>query len=117
MHSMLMIVIEKPIQLTIVSDVPFDPCGAYRATNVENIGESAITAKLHTSKKMSTTEVDSMNKNNGDTRQQKQEVLKARMAIFFSPKRCERIPASTQAKAPMAIMTNDHKETDRVAVG
>ena len=43
--SMLTTVIENPIQVTIVKAVPFDAAGAYWATIVENIGESAITNK------------------------------------------------------------------------
>ena len=40
---MLIIVIEKPIQFTIVKAVPLSLEGAFRATKVENKGESAIT--------------------------------------------------------------------------
>ena len=40
---MLIIVIEKPIQFTIVKAVPLLFTGAFLATNVEKSGESAIT--------------------------------------------------------------------------
>ena len=36
-------VMAKPIQLTIVKDVPLDASGAFWATKVENKGESATT--------------------------------------------------------------------------
>ena len=38
-----MMVIAKPIQVTMVNAVPFKPAGAFCATSVENMGESAIT--------------------------------------------------------------------------
>ena len=38
-------VIEKPIQLTMVNAVPLNSAGALFATKVENKGESAITTK------------------------------------------------------------------------
>lgn len=41
---MLMMVIPNPMQLTMVSEVPFESDGAFCATSVENIGESAVTA-------------------------------------------------------------------------
>jgi hypothetical protein len=41
---MLKIVMENPMQLTIVKAVPFDSVGAFWATKVEKRGESAITA-------------------------------------------------------------------------
>ena len=48
---MLMIVMAKPMQLTIVKTEPLASAGALWATNVENMGESAITANPHISKK------------------------------------------------------------------
>jgi len=40
---MLIMVIAKPIQLTIVKAVPLFSAGAFFATSVENNGESAMT--------------------------------------------------------------------------
>jgi len=47
---MLRIVKANPMQFTIVIDDPFLSSGEWFATKVENIGESAITAKPQTNK-------------------------------------------------------------------
>ena len=44
---MLMMVIENPIQFTIVKAVPFTSGSAFWAISVENNGESAITKSPH----------------------------------------------------------------------
>ena len=48
---MLMMVIPNTIQLTMVREVPFESAGAFWATKVENIGESAVTANPQTNRK------------------------------------------------------------------
>ncbi len=48
---MLIIVIAKPIDVTMVKAVPLFCTGAACATSVENWGESAMTALPHTNKK------------------------------------------------------------------
>lgn len=47
-----MMVIPKPIEFTIVSEVPFESEGALWATRVENMGESAVTANPHINRKI-----------------------------------------------------------------
>ena len=47
-----MMVIEKQMQLTMVSEVRRDSSGAFCATNVENKGESAITASPQKKRKI-----------------------------------------------------------------
>jgi len=54
---MLTTVIAKPIDVTIVSAVPFCSAGAVAATIAENWGESAITAIPHINKKIINHEV------------------------------------------------------------
>lgn len=49
---MLIIVIAKPIQFTIVKAVPFILASALFATNVENRGESAITTNPQKNRKL-----------------------------------------------------------------
>ena len=82
---MLAIVIENPMQLTIVNAVPFDSAIAFCATKVENNGESAITTIPQTN----------MNRINkvwcphemtiGDIRQQSNDSHRAEEAVLFVP--------------------------------
>jgi hypothetical protein len=51
MHCILTMVIENPMQFTMVSDVPRDAAGAFCAIKLENNGESAITENPQINKK------------------------------------------------------------------
>lgn len=82
---MLTIVIEKPIQFTIVNAEPFESSGALCATNVENKGESAITTSPQKNKNKINKRKESDNKKNGDNKQHKQERKSEMVAIFFAP--------------------------------
>ena len=106
---MLTMVIAKPMQLTMVSDVPLDSGGALWATRVEKSGESAMTVTPHTKRNTSNkgTEPD---RNKGDSMQHAPEVNKAIVATFFAPYCLDTIPLSTQAGAPEAIIKNDMTE-------
>ena len=108
---MLMMVIENPIQFTIVSAVPFERSGAYCATRVENMGESAITAILHVNRKAIKATTELLNNNNGETKQQKQDNDNAITAILFVPKRLEINPLKTQETLPATMIRNDSKDT------
>ena len=70
---MLRMVIEKPIQFTMVNAVPLSLSGAFSATKVEKSGESAMTTIPQKSKKRIKTVSFSIRKNNGAERQQLQE--------------------------------------------
>jgi hypothetical protein len=104
-----MMVIENPMQLTMVNEVPLDLSGACCAINVENNGESAITANPHINKNTINTFNDCMKRKNGETIQHIQEMDNDAMAVFFTPKYCDSIPLHTQAIPPDAMMKNDNK--------
>lgn len=108
---MLMMVMEKPIQLTMVSNVPFDSSGAFWATKVENRGESPTTTIPQKNKKPKNTGNEFCIRKNGDSRQQQQDAVNNRVATRFAPKYWERIPLATQAIPPEAITKNERKET------
>ena len=105
-----MIVIEKPIQFTIVNEVPLDSSATFCATSVENNGESAITTNPQKNKKATRVVEELLNKNKGESKQQQQDRNNAMVAIFFAPKRCERIPLAAQARAPEAMIKKESKE-------
>jgi len=109
-----MIVIEKPIQFTIVNEVPLDSSATFCATSVEKSGESAITANPQKNKKTTRAVEELLNKNKGESKQQQQDRNNAMVAIFFAPKRCERIPLAAQAKAPEAMIKKESKEISRL---
>ena len=80
-----MMVIEKPIQFTIVSAVPFISAGAFWATSVEKSGESAMTTIPQNIKKpMKKDSEDDLNKS-GDSKQHRQDNKSDRKAIRFVP--------------------------------
>ena len=112
-----MIVIEKPMQLTMVSDVPFDAGWAFCATNVENNGESAITAIPHINIKAINTAAEPLNSNNGDRKQQAHDTDNAIIAVVFTPKRCDINPPKTQDNEPDAIIKKDSKGILKPAAG
>ena len=107
---MLRIVIANPMQFTMVNAVPLYWMGAFFATNVENNGESAITAIPQTRRKISKMRVLLRLKTNGKTRQLKPDKASAKEATFLVPNLSDKKPLPTQAKLPTAIMINDHKE-------
>ena len=79
-------VIEKPIQLTIVKAVPLDSAGALMATKVENNGESAITTSPQKIRKIIRTNTWPWLKTKGETRQHEPDETKAYVAIFLALK-------------------------------
>ena len=91
------------MQVTIVSAVPFDSAGAFWATKVENIGESAGAAIPHTNKKTIRVMPDGWDKKNGENMQQMQDNVNALIAIDLGPKRIESIPPSIHDSEPDAI--------------
>ena len=110
-------VMEKPIQFTIVSDVPLESSGALLATSVENNGESAITTNPQKNKKATITIEELLNKNSGERMQHKQESNNEIAAIFFAPKCSESKPLKTQASPPDAIIPKDKSGTFICAAG
>ncbi len=114
---MLMIVIEKPIQFTIVNDEPLYAGTADCATKVENNGESAITTMLQKNKKAKNISGEAPYKNRGDNKQQHPESAKAVDAIFFAPNRLESIPLNMHENPPAAIIKKDKRETLKFRFG
>ena len=82
---MLIIVIENPIQLTIVSAVPINCVGAFLATNVENSGESAITTMPQSTRKEIKSRGELSEKDQGEMIQQQQDKKRALYATFRMP--------------------------------
>lgn len=83
---MLIIVIEKPIQFTIVSAVPFNSNVAFCATNVENKGESAITTIAQKNRNKRNKTSDSNENINGKVRLHNPENKSAKVAVRLVPK-------------------------------
>ena len=111
---MLIIVIEKPIQFTIVNAVPLS-CGVVLfATRLENKGESAITLIPQITKKMIKSVGDSWNMK-GEIKQQKPEIDSAKIAIFLLSKRDDNVPPIIQPKLPIAIIEKDINEILKLA--
>ena len=86
---MLIIVIENPIQLTIVKAVPLSFDGAFWATKVENKGESAITTIPQNSKKTINKFLFATWNRKGAAIQQIQDKNKKLKAVFLMPIFCE----------------------------
>ena len=57
-----MMVMENPMQFTIVKEVPLDSSGAFCATNVEKRGESAITTNPQKKRKGTSVKTELFNK-------------------------------------------------------
>lgn len=106
---MLIIVIEKPIQFTIVNDEPLYAGTADCATKVENNGESAMTTILQKNRKAMNINGEAPYKNRGDNKQQHPESAKAVVAIFFAPNRLEIRPLNIHENPPAAIIKKDKR--------
>ena len=102
-------VIVNPIQLTIVREVPLDAGGAVCAINVENNGESAITESPQMNKNAITDMTLPESRKIGDNKQQVPEIINEKKAIRRAPNFIEIMPLTTQSKAPLAMIKNDHK--------
>src|SRR3712207_3236496 len=99
--NILTTVMENPMHVMKVNAVPLFSGGAVCATNAENCGESAITARLHTNRKMMNTKNGACNMN-GTSMQQMPDNSNARQATFTLPMRCDQYPPSTQLMLPAA---------------
>lgn len=82
---MLIIVIKKPMQFTIVRAVPFNSLTALLATRVENNGESAITTIPQNRRNPIMIIVDSIKNIKGDIIQHRHDKSKAMEAVFLVP--------------------------------
>ena len=78
-------VIEKPIQFTMVKAVPLSFLGAFCATKVENSGESAITTIPQKSKKSTKVVSFATIKKSGAAKQQIQESKSIEKAVLLVP--------------------------------
>ena len=110
-------VIENPMQVTIVNDVPLEASGAFCATNVENKGESAITTHPQKNRNPINTKEELFNNNSGERIQQVPDTPNEIVAIFFAPKICEIDPLRTQARLPDPIIRNDKRGMFRSTAG
>lgn len=90
--------------------MPLVSSGTFCATNVENNGESAITAKPHTKRNPNKRQTELPDNTRGESRQQIPDINKAIAATFFAPNTCESNPLTTQAILPNPIIRNDKKE-------
>lgn len=108
---MLIIVILKPIQFTIVSAEPLFSGGADCATKVDSIGESAITLSPQIIRKNKNKGRDPIKKKTGEITQQISDTFSAKRAMFFAPFSGASNPENTHARLPIPIIINDHKET------
>ena len=82
---MLRMVIENPIQFTMVKAVPLSFLGAFCATKVENRAESAITTIPQKSKKSRKIVSFDIRKKSGETKQQIQESKSTEKAVLLVP--------------------------------
>ena len=82
---MLRMVIEKPMQFTIVIAVPLSVSGAFCAIKVENSGESAITTIPQKSKKSTKIVSFATRKKSGAIKQQIQESKSIEKAVLLVP--------------------------------
>ena len=114
---MLTIVIENPIQLTIVSAVPFVSDAALCATKVENIGESAITTMPQKKRNAMNTIVLGVVMMGGEIKQDKTENERATIAVFGAPTLREIYPPIIHASPPIAMTAKDKMGTSRTASG
>ena len=114
---MLKIVIAKPTQFTMVSEVPLVSAGVFCAIKVEKSGESAITEMPQINKNVKSKTTELVNINNGENKQHIPDKNREIIAIFFAPKRCEINPLTTQETAPDAIIKNEISGTFRFALG
>ena len=108
---MLTIVIANPIQLTIVSEVPLDSSGAFNATSVENIGESAVTNHPQKNRKTKNSPTELFIIKRGEQIQHKQDKLREIVAIFLGPMVCESNPPIAQETLPIPMIQKDKKGT------
>lgn len=76
----------KPIELTIVNEVPLLLGSAFCAINVEYNGESATTLNPQNIKKIINTGNEAHIKNNGDNKLHKPDKNRAKAAVFLVPK-------------------------------
>ena len=78
-------VIENPIQFSMVKAVPLSFSGVFCATKVENIAESAITIIPQKSKKSRKIVPFDTRKKSGETKQQIQESKSTEKAVLLVP--------------------------------
>ena len=108
---MLIIVIAKPIQFTIVKAVPFIFKSAFVATKVENSGESAMTTKPQINRKIKKKTSLRFSIKKGVNTQQIPESNNMAKATFLGGFFREISPLNTQPKKPIAITKKEYKET------
>jgi hypothetical protein len=101
--------IPKPNEFTMVRAVPLPEAGAFWATKVENIGESAVTAKPQNIKKRRKSISEFWKNIKGEMRQHMPDKLKAVFAIDFGKNFSDKNPPMAQDNPPIPMITNDMK--------
>ena len=103
--------------LTMVSAVPFCVSGAFCATKVANIGESAMTIIAQNPKKIKKKISEELLIKYGETKQHTQEAAKVIMASFFTLNFRDKTPINIQETVPQAIMIKEAIETFKLFSG
>ena len=100
-------VMEKPMQVTIVMAVPFEAGIAFCATRLEKTGESVMTTKPQKIRKAMNAGKGKLNAR-GDNKQQDADNNNAVKAVRGLPNLCEMKPLAIQANPPGAMMRKEH---------
>ena len=100
-------VMEKPMQVTIVMAVPFEAAGAFCATRLENTGESVMTTNPQNTRKPINAGKGKL-KASGESRQQEPDNNKAINAVLGLPYLCEMKPLAIHANPPGAMIAKEH---------
>lgn len=98
---------KNPTQLTMVNAVPFVSAVVVLATNVENSGESVITATPQRSKKTIITVNEAPLITSGESKQHNPEVARAIAAMYFVLNFSERYPPAIHPMLPMPIIIKE----------
>ena len=107
----------KPMLLTMVNAVPFCVSGAFWATKVANIGESAMTTIDQNPKKIKKKISDELLIKNGETKQHTQEAANVLIASFLTLNFRDKIPINIQETVPQAIILNETIEIFKLFSG
>ena len=109
---MLTMVMANPMQLTMVNAVARDCCGAFCATRVENIGESAMTTMPQNKRNRISARGLDCARRMGEIKQHVPDAANAREATFFGPTDKDQSPPATQARLPIPMTAKAVAEID-----
>lgn len=98
-----------------VRAVPLLWVGTFCATNVENIGESAVTTTPQNIINASIIIENGCKNIKGDKMQQMPDKESDRRAIWIGRNLSESIPPTAQDMPPIAMMTKDHNDRSKLS--